>query len=225
MKIARGKAVIDKLGICLVYPINNKPEPPSLWSEIHPRTKMEWSWDADADPRVAEMWHLREKLAQSSEVAYAKWFRGRATFFSLPVFHALLGRISKEGNPLLGLPHESQEILERLREISPRSSKELRAEVGLTGKAFESLFTHALKALWQRLLLVGTGEIPDGAFPSLAVAATEMMFEDLWNARHRVPKSAEKALDAALARSPAFAKELAKSLEAVRARPFDDDEL
>ena len=54
-----------------------------------------------------------------------------------------------------------------------------------------------------------------------------MMFEDLWNARTRVPASADKALDAALTRSPAFAKELEKSLKAVResARPLDDDEL
>ena len=227
MKIAKGAAVVDKLGICLVYPINNRPEPPSLWSAIHPRSKMEWTWDSEADPRVAELWHLRERLAQSSEVAYAKWFRGRATFFSLTVFHALLGRITKAGDPLRGLPHESLEILERLREMSPRSTKELRAEVGLTGKAFESLFVHAMKTLWQRLLIVGVGEVPDGAFPSLAVSATEMMFEDLWNGRTKVPKAADQALDAALTRSPVFAKELEKSLKAVRdsARPLDDDEL
>ncbi|MDB4947186.1 MAG: hypothetical protein JWP97_6720 [Labilithrix sp.] len=227
-RIAKGVAVVEKLGICLVYPIDNAPEPPSLWSALHPGRKMEWSWDADADPRVAELWHLRERMARSSEVAYAKWFRGRATFFSLPVFHALLGRISAAGDPLVGLPHESLEILERLREVSPRSSKDLRAEVGLTGKSFERVFTQAMKALWTRLLLVGTGEIPDGAFPSLAVAATEMMFEDTWNARGEVPKGADAALDAALARSPAFAKELGRSVKAVReanARRFDEDDL
>ena len=75
------------------------------------------------------------------------------------------------GDVFSGLPHESTEILERLREMSPRSSKEIRNEVGLRGKQFESLFTHAMKALWTRLLVVGTGEIPDGAFPSLALAA------------------------------------------------------
>jgi hypothetical protein len=234
VKLARAISSIDRLGICLVYPIDNAPEPPSLWSELHPRSKMEWSWDAGADPRVAEVWHLREQLARSSDVAYAKWFRGRATFFSLPVFHALLGRFARAGDVLAGLPHESTELLERLRELSPRSTKELRAEAGLRGKPFESLFTHAMKALWTRLLIVGTGEVPDGAFPSLAVAATEMMFEDAWNARERVPRAAEKQLSAALARSKAFAREVAKSEKAVReatasaarnARSFDDDEL
>ena len=233
MKLARAVSIIDRLGICLVYPIDNAREPPSLWSELYPRSKMEWSWDADADPRVAEVWHLREQLARSSEVAYAKWFRGRATFFSLPVFHALLGRLTKAGDVFAGLPHESVELLERLREVSPRSTKELRAEAGLRGKPFESLFTHAMKALWTRLLIVGTGEVPDGAFPSLAVAATEMMFEDAWNARERVPRASASALAEALGRSPAFAREVAKSEKAVRdasaaardTRVFGEDEL
>jgi hypothetical protein len=230
VKLDRAIAAIDRLGICLVYPVDNRPEPVSLWSALYPRSKMSWSWDADADPRVAQVWHLRERLAASSEVAYAKWYRGRATFFSLPVFHALLGRLHEAGDPFAGLPHESIEILERLREISPRSTKELRAEAGLRGKPFESLWTHAMKALWTRLLVVGTGEVPDGAFPSLAVSATEMMFEDTWNARTHVPSAARAKLDEALARSPAFAKELAKSVKEVReanaaARRFDDDDL
>lgn len=215
MKLSRAVSVIDRLGIVLVYPIDNKPEPPSLWSELHPRSEMKWSWDEDADPRVAELWHLRERLAHSSDVAYAKWFRGRATFFSLPVFHAILGRLGEAGNPLAGLPHEASEILELLRELSPRSTKQLRAEAGLRGKPFESVFTHAMKALWMRLLVVGTGEVPDGAFPSLAVAASEMMFEDVWNARGHVPEDAKKKLEAALLRSPLFARELRRSVESL----------
>ena len=230
MKLAKAVSIIDRMGIVLVYPIDNKPEPPSLWSEIHPDRAMKWTWDEHADPRVAELWHLRERLAHSSDVAYAKWFRGRATFFSLPVFQALLGRLAAEGNPFAGLPHEASEILERLREVSPRSTKEIRAEAGLQGKPFESLFTHAMKALWTRLLIVGTGEVPDGAFPSLAVAATEMMFEDLWNARTVVTRDAKEKLDQVLARSPAFAKELGRSIKAVRDATavsrgaFDDDD-
>ena len=231
VKLSRAVSVVDRLGICLVYPIDNKSEPPSLWSEFHPRTRMEWSWDEDADPRVAEMWHLRERLARSSDVAYAKWFRGRATFFSLPVFHALLGAMSKGHDIFAGLPHESLEILELLREVSPRSTKELRAAAGLRGKQFESIFTHAMKALWARLLIVGTGEVPDGAFPSLAVAATEMMFEDIWNAREHVPEEADVALHAVTDRSPAFDREMKRSMKAIALasaaakRSFDDDEV
>lgn len=215
--IDRAIRIVDRLGISLVYPIDNKPEPRSLWSELHPDVKMEWSWDEDADPRVADLWHLRERLARSHDVAYAKWFRGRATFFSLPVFHAILGRLADAGDVFAGLPREAVEILDLLRERSPLSTKEIRALADLRGKEQEALFNQAMKALWTRLLIVGTGEVPDGAFPSLAVGATELLFEDTWDARHEVPAGAKRQLDEVLAQSPAFARELRRSVEEVAA--------
>jgi hypothetical protein len=215
-------AIVERLGISLVYPIDNRPEPPSLWSELYPKSEMVWSWDADADPRVAAIWHLREELSRSEEVAYAKWFRGRATFFSLPVFHALLGRLARAGDVFFGLPREAVDILELLRESSPRSIKEIRALADLRGKSQEAVFQHAMKALWSRLLVVGVGEVPDGAFPSLAVGATELLFEDLWNARDDVPPEHEARLERVLARSPAYQRELSRSVGALtRSRRID----
>jgi hypothetical protein len=48
-----------------------------------------------------------------------------------------------------------------------------------------------MKELFTRLLIVGFGEVEDGAFPSLAVGATELLFEDLWKASTQlsVPKA------------------------------------
>ena len=215
MKTARAKKIIDRLGIVLVYPIANRPEPPSLWSELFPKTKMDWSWDSYADDRVGEVWRLRERLAASGEVAYAKWFQGRATFFSLPVFHALLASLSSAGDPFRGLPAESMAILELLRERSPQSTKEVRAEAGLKGREHERVFTQAMKALWARLLVVGTGEIPDGAFPSLAVASTELVFEDIWTARAKPPKAGKDLLNEVLERSKPFDREFSKSWRAI----------
>jgi hypothetical protein len=43
------------------------------------------------------------------------------------------------------------------------------------------------------------------------------MFEDLWLGRRRVPPRAKRALDDALGRSPAFARELERSRGAVTA--------
>jgi hypothetical protein len=37
-----------------------------------------------------------------------------------------------------------------------------------------------MKDLFSRLLIVGFGEVDDGAFPSLAVGATELLYDDLW---------------------------------------------
>jgi len=203
----RAKKLIDERGILLVYPIANKVEPPSLWHALWPNSQMDWSWDNDADDRVAELWHLRARLAESHEVAYGKWFKGRATFFSLPVFHAMLARICEAGDPFADLPRAAHDILALLRERSPLSTKLLRQEAGLRGKAHDRAFNQAMKILWSRLLLVGVGEVEDGAFPSLAVGATELLFEDLWLSRSKVSAASRKALDEALSRSKAFAKE------------------
>ena len=203
----KAKKLVDELGICLVYPIANKPEPPSLWHALWPKSTMDWSWDSDADDRVAELWHLRARLAESHEVAYGKWFKGRATFFSLPVFHALLGRVFSTGDPFADLPRAAHDILALLRERSPLSTKLLRIEAGLRGKQHDRAFNQAMKMLWSRLLIVGVGEVDDGAFPSLAVGATELVFEDLWLSRTKVSADSRKALDDALSRSKAFEKE------------------
>jgi hypothetical protein len=37
-----------------------------------------------------------------------------------------------------------------------------------------------MKELFTRLLIVGFGEVDDGAFPSARVGATELLFSDLW---------------------------------------------
>ncbi len=37
-----------------------------------------------------------------------------------------------------------------------------------------------MKELWSRLLIMGVGEVDDGAFPSLNMSATRLRFEDLW---------------------------------------------
>jgi hypothetical protein len=195
----KAKKLVDELGICLVYPIANKPEPPSLWHALWPKAEMDWSWDSGADDRVVDLWHLRAQLAESHEVAYGKWFKGRATFFSLPVFHALLGRICQTGDPFADLPRAAHDILTLLRERSPLSTKLLRQEAGLRGKQHDRAFNQAMKILWSRLLIVGVGE-------------------DLWLSRASVSADARKRLDAALSRSKAFEKEHDRVLGDLRAR-------
>lgn len=213
MRLSTLQRIVERRGIVLVYPL---PHVPSLWSELYPGAPMDWDWSADADPRIADLWHGRERLAKSSDVAYAKWFRGRATFFSLPVFHALLGRLAAAGDVLGGLPFEAQNVLELLRERSPLSTKALREAADLRGKAQERVYTHAMKVLWSRLLVVGMGEVDDGAFPSLQIAATEAVFEDLFLARRDVPAEADAKLEAALARTPAFRRVLDRTLLTLR---------
>jgi hypothetical protein len=218
----RAVAAIETRGILLVYPLANRAEPRSLWSELHPRTPMRWAWDSEADGRVAAMWKLREELARSLSVVYAKWFRGRATFFSRTVFRALLASLAKGGDLRAGLSRPARELLELLEDDSPQSTKQLRANSGLQGRVNEGPYTRAMKELWSRLLVVGVGEVDDGAFPSLAMSATATRFEDLWpsGAPPRAETAAdERRLAAVLADAPLFAKEIAKSRAAMERAP------
>ena len=88
MGVSLQKAVtqINLHGILLVFPINNRDEPKSLWSEFYPRTKMRWEWDDSGDQKVSDMWSLMKRLSTTKQVVYSKWYQGRATFFSLELF-------------------------------------------------------------------------------------------------------------------------------------------
>lgn len=184
-------AAIEKRGILLVYAVGNKPEPRSIWVELFPKSIMKWEWDADADNRVAELWHMKTELSESRQVVYAKWYQGRATFFSKRMFTLLLAAYgtTKKGVP----PGESRNLLEILESDSPLSTKQLKKMSGLQGKLLESTYTKALKTLWNRLEIVGFGEVEDGAFPSLAVGSTKLLFEDLWEEARTLDSQAAQA--------------------------------
>jgi hypothetical protein len=216
--LARAVAHVEKAGILLVFSVNNRPKPASLWSALHPRTKMKWEWDQEGDFKVADLWHLRAKLATSRKVVYAKWYRGRATLFSKPVFTAMLAELmAMRPQRALdeGLSREARNVLELLEESSPQSTKQLRIASDLQGRYLESAWTRAMKELWSRMSIVGVGEVEDGAFPSLAVGATRLMFEEMWiAARDRSEKERaadRKKLDALFAREPLFARVFAEA--------------
>jgi hypothetical protein len=201
---AKARRAIEEHGVLLVYPIDNRAEPPSLWRALHPRSPMRWAWDEGADDRVVALWHLRERLAASRAVVYGKWFQGRATFFARPLYTAMLAHVRQE--PLL-LSSEARELLALVEEDSPQSTKMLRRAAGLGGRAYERVWTRAMRELWTRLLIVGTGEIDDGAFPSLAVGATRWIFEDIWDATSEPPSEEQRALVAThLPATSAFGK-------------------
>lgn len=166
----------------LVYPVKAVSRSPhSLWAEFYPRRTMRWAWDASADPRVAEIWHLRERVARSKKVVYSKWLGGRATFFSKPVFQAMLALLARR-DLFGGLSRRSREIHEILSDDSPLATGELRERAGLSGRLNEAEFNRAIKPLWSRLLIVGTGEVEERGFPSLAMGTTELIHEPLWQA-------------------------------------------
>jgi hypothetical protein len=179
--LANAVAAIERHGVMLVYPVKNVSRSPhSLWAEFYPRRTMRWAWDASADPRVAEIWHLRERIARSKKVVYSKWLTGRATFFSKPAFQAILACLMK-GNEILGeLSRTSRELYEILSDDSPQPTGALRERAGLEGRFNEAELNRAIKPLWSRMLIVGTGEVEERGFPSLAIGTTELIHEPLW---------------------------------------------
>lgn len=181
MNVRSAVSKIEKRGCLLVFPVNNRKEPRSLWSEFFPRTPMRWEWDESGDNRVGELWHLRERLSKSGQVVYTKWFRGRATVFSRDLFRALLasfGTSRPDGSR--GLSFQARDVLDLLDEDSPQSTKALKRAAGLQGREMERTYNSSTKELWSRLLIVGFGEVDEGAFPSLAIGSTAVIFEDLW---------------------------------------------
>lgn len=213
MKLKSAVRAIDKKGMLLVYPIKNAPDPASLWSEAYPSEEMRWEWDEEGDDRVADLWHIRAELSRSKKVVYAKWYKGRATFFSRDIFRALLAVLSEARIPL---GRDALTLIELLRESSPRSTKELRRESGLQGRLLESTYQKALKELWTRLLIVGFGEVDDGAFPSLAIGATQLLFEDLYLEARELGQAEAWRILAPLRKSPESSRFLRRTLENLR---------
>ena len=219
--LGKSLEAIEKNGWLLVFPIpektNARVKPPlSLWKCLFPRSQMKWEWSDDADDRVVQLWHLRREIAESRQVVYSKWFRGRATVFSLKMFQRLWVLTA---NRRKGLGIEAREILDLLEMESPLSTKEIRRGADLQGKENERRYTSAMKELWSSFAVVGIGEIEDGAFPSLAHAATETVFEDVVRAAEReISYEEAEAWLRSHVKDPAFFKQL--GLRAVKPEPL-----
>ena len=102
-------------------------------------------------------------------------------------------------------------------------TKQLKEQTGLQGKLNESDYTRRLNELWRRFLIVGCGEVDDGAFPSLAIGATQHFFEDEWRAFQNI--STQSALDKfaeKLGETSLFYKYLLKECAKKRAENFND---
>lgn len=215
MRKTKALKAIDEHGILLVYPLENASDPPSLWSVAYPGEKMSWEWDDEGDDRVADLWHVRAELSSSRKAIYTKWYKGRATFLSLPVFQAMLALSLKTEHDRLS--RHAADILSLLEERSPISTKQLKKAANLVGRALEPTYQKALKELWERFLIVAYGEVDEGAFPSLAIGATNQLFEDLYSEAQAMPaESAKKIVFEKLRRSKAFADFYQKSRSPMR---------
>lgn len=174
------KSLVEERGILLVYPLQNRAFPRSIWSALYPRSKMNWDWDTSGDDRVVELWHLREELSREDGVVYAKWYQGRATFFSAHIASSLIAAYQTITNGERALSTDARSISKILAIDSPLSTKEIKKQAGLQGRALESTYNKAMKELWQGLAICGRGEVHDSSFPSLAVGLTRLLHPEIW---------------------------------------------
>ncbi len=203
--LEKAVTAINKRGALLVYPLQNRREPLSLWSELYPRSKMKWEWDADSDDRVGRVWQLRTELAQSKNVVYAKWYQGRATFFSKDLARHLLSFFKTA--QLSDFSWDAKNLYEILKTDSPLSTKQLKEAAELQGRLQESQYTRSMKELWNPLCILGCGEVEDSSFPSLAIGATQLVFEDLWEeAKELKAQDAQRNLEHTLGANSPFYK-------------------
>jgi len=178
---------INERGVLLVFPINNRALPLSLWSEIYRRLRMVWDWNDDAAGPVHDMWSLMKRLSDCRQVVYSKWYQGRATFFSRELFTAMLRMRCMRTEARRSLSPTARTLFEVLENNSPLSTRKLKELTDLQGKLHEAEYSRAMKELFTQFWIVGFGEVDDGAFPSLAVGATELLFDDLWRQAEAMP--------------------------------------
>lgn len=215
MKLNKKEAVaaINKYGMLLVFPQNNKVDPHSLWSHFFPKKKMNWKWETADESGLTDLWNLKTELSTSKKVVYTKWYQDKATFISAELFCALFKVLNSDlrNESRRSLSKTSLCILNQLEADSPISSKELKKMVSKIEKRTDVSLDKAMKELWTRLLIVAYGEFKDGSFPSLGIAATETVFEDLWiEANKMSDKSAMTIIERYLPKELLFRKHLEK---------------
>lgn len=185
-RVKKLKTIVEEKGILLVYPLQNRAFPRSIWSALYPRSKMNWDWDVTGDDRVVELWQMREELSREDGILYAKWFQGRATFFSARVASALIAAYQTRNRNEASYSQEARDISKILAMDSPMSTKEIKKQSGLQGRALESTYQKAMKELWLGLSICGRGEVHDSSFPSLAVGLTSSLHPEIWERAKKI---------------------------------------
>ena len=160
------------------------------------------------------MWGLMKRLSDCREVVYSKWYQGRATFFSRELFVAMLCLRRRQFDARRRLSPVARNLFEVLENNSPLSTRKLKELTDLQGRLHEAEYGRAMRDLFSGLQIVGFGEVDDGAFPSLAVGATELLYDDLCREAEDISlRKAQAALDRWMPPSSHFRRFFDKTAE------------
>jgi hypothetical protein len=186
---------VDAVGFCTLFPVNKVPLP-SLYAAVSGR-------DPGAglafDEHFENIWHWKDELPRRGRAFAGKFFRGRSTFISkelLPYFLAMresAGAASEHQHFYAdGRIHDDARVIwEKLDELGPLATLELRHACGMETQAGNKRFKRAIVDLQCLLVVVHFGveretrawasgryELTCRAFPDEIAAAAAISAEE-----------------------------------------------
>ena len=152
---------VDTVGFCTLFPVNKVPLP-SLYAAVSGR-------DPGAglvfDEHFENIWHWKDELPRRGRAFAGKFFRGRSTFISkelLRYFLAMRESASAASDHRHFYAHgrirdDARVIWEKLDELGPLATLELRHACGMETKAGNKRFKRAIVDLQCMLVVVHFG--------------------------------------------------------------------
>lgn len=156
--LADARKYIDAVGFCVLFPLRRVSLPSLYWPISRRGPDDEFVFDKYFE----RIWRWKDELPRRRYALYAKYFRGRGTFISLPYLSYFLAmggtavtpedhsRLFAEGR----IRDDARLIWESLTENGPLATLELRHLCHMETKAGNARFKRAMLDL-QSLLLVG----------------------------------------------------------------------
>lgn len=172
-------SLINEHQIVYVYPHKSKEEV-SIFRLLYPKKEFRWDWSEAADPKLVELWWLKDDLARSKKVVYGRFFKAKPCFVSIKKFQLLLKNTLVNIDQLNAL---ETFIYELLLENSPQSTRMIKKVYRKLGVEVytRTEWNKAFLGLQKKLLIcnLGDSEREHSPMPSTEYAAVEHVFENL----------------------------------------------
>jgi hypothetical protein len=188
---------IDAVGFCVLFPIKGLMLP-SLYFAAARRLPVTW------DRNAQRIWDWKSQLPHRRRAFYAKYFKGRGTFFSVKLLAHFLTMEDAAAQPAdharfyaAGrISADARDLWEALEKHGPLATLELRHACKMESFAGNKRFKKAMLELSRRLLVVHFGaEQETRAWPSSRFELTSRAFPDaVRRASEITPQEARAAL-------------------------------
>ena len=202
LTFAEAVKFIDAAGYCMLFPVKSVPLASLYYAVTRRGLHDKWKWDKYS----SMVWRWKDELPRRHRAFYAKYFRGRGTFISLPLLPHFLAMRESAVAPgdsarfysAGRIRDDARIIWEALEEHGPLATLELRNACKMDTKAGNIRFKRAILDLQRMLIVVHFGaEQETKAWASGRYELTRRAFpQQTAAARHISPKDARNKLAA-----------------------------